>query len=113
MSPRSYMDTEQAEVSYRRILIGTDLAVRIRVIGITTHELRDMLTGFWASLPAADRADMIKELTEYQMNPDSFLPITSSIIAQMHEIQGEREVTGDLTMEEIARERVYGRDLRS
>jgi hypothetical protein len=73
----------EAIVRYMRENYG----VRVTIRGVTNHELRDVLTGFWATLDAADRADHIEELRHYDemlrapdAYPDRHLPIVSGAI---------------------------------
>lgn len=41
-------------------------AVRFRMLGISNHELRDVIVGLWLILEEPDRADMIVELEHYR-----------------------------------------------
>lgn len=57
-------------------------ALRFKTESMTNHELREIMVGMWARLDAEDREDFIKEITEYNENPDSFLSSVSSAIAR-------------------------------
>lgn len=54
---------ERVVVSYERT--GDQLHVRTK--GMTNHELREVLVGFWAALAPSDRVDHILELQHYEV----------------------------------------------
>lgn len=61
---------------------GNDDHVHIVLRGQTNHELRCILIGLWATLPADDQAEHIEELKHYHADPaHTFLPGLSNIIA--------------------------------
>ena len=53
----------------------------IQTHGLTNHELRAVLIGFWLTLALEDRADHIKELRHY-LNPKNLPPPASIEIAK-------------------------------
>ena len=71
-------------------------ALHVVLSGVTNHELRECLVGFWATLGGDDRADHVGELEHYAemlADPDAFperflSPIARSIADA---IRGERE----------------------
>lgn len=56
--------------------------LHIVLTGMTNHELRSVMIGLWATLPAADQAEHLQELTHYATERErSFLPGLSQMIA--------------------------------
>jgi hypothetical protein len=62
--------------------------IRLRLLSVTNHELREVLTGLWARLDADDRADHINALLHYapMLNepakyPDRFLSDVAKAIS--------------------------------
>lgn len=54
--------------------------VHVKTVGLTNHELRCVLLGFWLRLNAEDRADFIDELRHYLTRPAEELPpLTRSV----------------------------------
>lgn len=60
---------------------GMDPLVRLKIKGVSNHELRCVLLGLWRRLDADDRADFIQELTHYCGRPDEELPPLAQAIA--------------------------------
>lgn len=57
-----------------------DNLTRVTMENLSNHELREILVGFWARLAPEDRAEHIRELTEYHTNPRSWLsPVAQAI----------------------------------
>lgn len=56
--------------------------LRLTLSNLQNHELREIMVGLWARLDPADREDHIKELTEYQTNPVSWMSPVASAIAR-------------------------------
>lgn len=80
MSERDYPPGwgPQSEFFYQR----TGRVARLRLVKLTNHELRDVIVGLWARLDAADRADFIKEVTEYNGAGPGFLGAIASQISR-------------------------------
>ena len=55
--------------------------VRVKLDGMTNHELRTVLIGLWLRLDAEDAADFVKEIIHYADDPDSVLPPLARAIA--------------------------------
>jgi len=53
--------------------------VRLRVKGMTNHELRTLILGLWVVLDAHDRADMISELQHYAIDPSGLPALARAI----------------------------------
>ncbi len=54
--------------------------VRVKLKGMTNHEIREVLVGLWSRLDDADRADHINELVHYLVDPKAFLsPVATAI----------------------------------
>jgi hypothetical protein len=76
-------------------------ALHVVLSGVTNHELRECLVGFWATLDAADRADHVAELEHYAPMlaepgafPDRFLSPIARAIAEAIRGEGEGEAAG-------------------
>jgi len=70
---------DRAELRYRR----QGNLIRFTTEGLTDHEIRTVLLGFWARLEAADRADHVRELQHYLEgwdDPAVFLPPLAAAI---------------------------------
>lgn len=55
--------------------------VRLTARRLSTHELREVLTGLWRRLDAADRVDHIRALLHYQNDPTSRLSPVAGALA--------------------------------
>lgn len=63
----------EAEFLYHRV--GTTL--RVRTVGMTNHEMRTILVGFWLTLDEDDRRDFVAELSHYLDAPGAYPPPAS------------------------------------
>ncbi len=55
--------------------------LRLKMTGMTNHELREILVGCWASLDEEDRADHIRELEHYSQPGSTLSDVARAIRA--------------------------------
>lgn len=55
--------------------------LRLRLRGLTNHEIRCVMLGLWRRLEREDQEDFISEMQWYLDRPDSELPPVSQVVA--------------------------------